>query len=296
MRSWRGGVVAASCATGVALIFGHPGAEAQQQIAAAMPAAQAMPCGGAEIGRGAIGVVPNGGNFQLGDGRTVHLAGIEVPLPSASGMAFAAPGGAAAKAALSGLLSGAQVVLRRAEAKPDRYGRIVAYAEAVREADRRSVEAELIAAGFARVDGDVSGGACAAALLRAEKAARKAKMGLWADPYYDPLRADVLAALLAERGRFALVEGKVVSVHESGATLYLNFGRRWSRDFAVTIRKRNERRFAAAGFDLKALAGRPVQVRGWIEARAATGGGDGHWRAPWIEAAYPAQIQLADKD
>jgi endonuclease YncB( thermonuclease family) len=261
-----------------------------------MSAAPATPCGGAEIGRSGAGSVPDGGDFELGDGRTVHLAGIEVPLPPASGTAFAAPGGATAKAALSRLLSGAEVVLRQAEAKPDRYGRVVAYAEIVRDADRRSVEAELIAAGFARVGDDVGSRACAVALLSAENAARKAKIGLWANPYYDPLRADALAGIVAERGRFALVEGKVVSVHKSGATLYLNFGRLWSRDFAVTIRKRNERRFAAAGFDLKALAGRPVEVRGWIEARAATGGGGAYWRAPWIEATYPAQIQLADHD
>jgi hypothetical protein len=172
----------------------------------------------------------------------------------------------------------------------------VAYVEAMRDSARHSVEIDLLAGGLARVSGDVASRACAAALLGAETAARHAKIGLWANPYYDPLRADDPARIVAERGRFALVKGDVVSVHESGATLYLNFGRRWSRDFAVTIRKRNERRFAAAGFDLKALAGRPVQVRGWIEARAAAGGRDAYWGAPWIEATYPAQIELADHD
>jgi endonuclease YncB( thermonuclease family) len=259
-----------------------------------MPAAQ--PCGGVEIARGAIGKALDGGNVQLSDSRVVHLAGIDVPMTAGPAIAFAAPGGPAAQAALSRLISNAQIILRQAEAKPDRYGRIVAYAETVRGASRRSVEADLIAAGFARVDGDIRSPACAAALLGVEAAARKAKIGLWANPYYDPLRADDPAGIVAERGRFALVDGDVVSVHESGPTLYLNFGRRWSREFAVTIRKRNERRFAAAGLDLNALAGRPVQVRGWIEARAATGGRGASWRAPWIEATYPAQIQLAGHD
>ena len=287
--------MAACCAFGVALVFSYPGAAAQR-TAAVMPATQAMPCGGAEIARGAAAVALDGGNFQFGDGRIVHLAGIEAPMSAVAGTAFAGPGGAAAKAGLSRLISGAQVVLRQAETKPDRYGRVVAYAEIVRGADRRSVETDLIAAGLARVDGEAGSRACAAALLAAETTARRAKIGLWANPYYDPLRADDPVGIVAERGRFALVEGDVVSVHESGATLYLNFGRRWSRDFSVTIRKRNERRFAAPGFDLKALAGRPVQVRGWIEARAAAGGGGGYWRAPWIEATYPAQIQLAGHD
>jgi len=260
-----------------------------------MAVAEALPCGGSEIARGAASML-DGGNFKLDDGRAVHLAGVEVPLPPAAGSPFAAPGGTAAEAALSRLLSGAQVVLQQAETKPDRYGRIVAYAEAVRDGERRSVEADLVAAGFARVGGNAGSGACVAALLRAETAARKARIGLWANPYYDPLRADAPDGIVAERGRFALVEGNVVTVHESGAIFYLNFGRRWSREFSVTIRKRNERKFAAAGLDLKALAGRPVEVRGWIEARAATGSGAAFWRAPWIEAAFPAQIQLADHD
>lgn len=280
----------------MALIFGDPGAGAQQRVAAAISAAPAMPCGGAEMARGNASDALDGGNFQISDGRTVHLAGIEVPMASAAGKTFAGPDGPAATAALSRLISGAQVVLRQAEAKPDRYGRVVAYAETMRGDDRRSVEADLIAAGLARVADDAGSGACAAALLGAESAAREAKIGLWANPYYDPLRASDPASIVAERGRFALIEGDVVSVHESGATLYVNFGRRWSRDFAVTIRKRNERRFAAAGFDLKALAGRPVRVRGWVEARAAAGQGGAYWRAPWIEATYPAQIQLADHD
>ncbi len=89
---------------------------------------------------------------------------------------------------------------------------------------------------------------------------------------------------------FALVEGQVVSVRESGATIYVNFGRRWSESFAVTISKRNERSFTAAGLDLKGLGGRRVRVRGWIEARGAGGG------VPWIEAVRPEQIETADEN
>lgn len=295
MGSW-GRILAASCAAGVALFFGYPGAAAQQRIAAILPAAPAMPCGGAQIGSGDALSVFDGGNFQFGDGRLVHLAGIEMPLRAALGNAFAAPGGAAATAELSRLVSGAQIVLRQAEANPDRYGRVVAFADTVRGAVRGSLEMDLLTAGYARVGGDVGSQACAAALLHAEAAARKTKIGLWANPYYDPLRADDPASIVAERGRFALVEGDVVSVHQSGATLYLNFGRRWSRDFSVTVRKRNARRFAAAGYDLKVLAGRAVEIRGWIEARPVTGAARASWRAPWIEATYPAQVQLAGQD
>ena len=78
------------------------------------------------------------------------------------------------------------------------------------------------------------------------------------------------------------MEGKVLSVHASGGTIYLNFGRRWTRDFSVVILRRNERAFAAAGLAPQSLQGRHVLVRGWLEQR----------RGPVIEADAPEQIEL----
>jgi len=173
-----------------------------------------------------------------------------------------------------------------AEAASDRYGRVLAYAFPVRGGIEHSAQAELISAGFARVAARIGNRDCAAELLGRERAARQAKLGLWAGSYYDLLNAANPADVLAERGRFALVEGKVVSVRESGATIYVNFGRRWTEDFTVTILKRNERTFTAAGMEPKRLAGRRVRVRGWIEERGG----------PWIEAAHPEQIELTDRE
>jgi len=224
--------------------------------------------------------VIDGRTFALDDGREIRLAAIEVPP--------LAPDDAAAKSALDALIGGDAIVLRRADIATDRYGRLVAYAYAVRDGEELFAQRELIAAGFARVGGHVAGRPCALELLKSENAARAAKLGLWADSHYDVLNAETPTAVLARRGRFALVEGRVVSVRESGATIYVNFGRRWSEDFTVTVLKRNERNFAAAGLDLKGLAGRRIRVRGWIEARGGTG------RSPWIEAEYPEQIETAD--
>ena len=78
----------------------------------------------------------------------------------------------------------------------------------------------------------------------------------------------------------------MLSVGESGGTIYVNFGRRWSEDFTVTVLKRNERRFITAGLELKKLAGRHVRVRGTVEERGG----------PWIEASRPEQIELAERD
>ena len=146
--------------------------------------------------------------------------------------------------------------------------------------------AEMIAAGHARVAARVGNRACAMELLRRETLARKAKLGLWGSSYYDLPNADNPTDVLAEQGRFALVEGRVLSVRESGATIYVNFGRRWTEDFTVTILKRNERNFTAAGLEPKKLAGRQIRVRGWIEERGG----------PWIEVTRAEQIEFADRE
>ncbi len=67
------------------------------------------------MARGSVSRVIDGRDFVLDDGREVHLAAVEVPLLPVAGDTHAAPGGAAAKAALAALMSGAQVVLRAAE-------------------------------------------------------------------------------------------------------------------------------------------------------------------------------------
>jgi endonuclease YncB( thermonuclease family) len=245
---------------------------------------QSEVCGGDEIARGTVGKILDGRTFVLDDGREVRLAAIEVaPLVAPSDRTESA--GRAAAAALDALAAGDQVVLRRAESETDRYGRLLAYAYTLRDGDEFLLQRELVAEGLALVGGRIAQ-PCAGDLLDHEKVAREAKLGLWADPYYEVLDADSPKDALAHRGRFALVEGKVASVRESGPAIYVNFGRRRIGDITVTILKRNERRFAAAGLDLRDLAGRRIRVRGWVEAH----GGE---RA-WIEAERPEQIERAD--
>jgi len=275
-----------------ALTFSGRFVSAQEQQQKLAPASA---CGGEEIARGTVSRVADGRTFVLGDGREVRLAAIEVPLLPLPQQPGLAPGGAAAKAALDALVGGDNVVLRRAQETIDRYGRTPAFAYAVRDGEEIFAQGELLAAGYARVGDRAGPRACALELLAREQAARAARLGLWADPYYQVLDAETPADVLARRGRFALVEGKVVSVRESGSTIYVNFGRRWSEDFSVTILKRNERNFSAAGLDLKGLAGRRVRVRGWIEERGGAGTGTTGSTAasPWIEAVHPEQIEIA---
>jgi endonuclease YncB( thermonuclease family) len=266
--------------------------------AAAQETAPRIPCGGEIIAQASVGKIIDGRTFALDDGRQVRLAAIEVPPlppPQQSPLAPRVPAhdGEAARSALDALIGGDAVLLRQTDdgldRNQDRYGRIVAYAYALRDGDELFAQGAMVESGLARVADRVDTRNCAETLLSGEKAARTAKLGLWGDPYYEVLDADAPADVLAQRGRFALVEGQVVSVRESGATIYVNFGRRWSESFAVTISKRNERNFTAAGIDVMGLAGRRIRVRGWVEAHGTEG------NVPWMEAARPEQIEIADK-
>ena len=63
----------------------------------------------------------------------------------------------------------------------------------------------------------------------------------------------------------------------------MNFGRRWSQSLTVTILKRHERTFAAAGLQPDRLVNLRLRVRGFVEERSG----------PRIEATRPAQIEIA---
>jgi endonuclease YncB( thermonuclease family) len=237
-------------------------------------------CRPAAFARAAAAAVLDGRTVRLDDGREVRLAGLEAPLEHAPG------GGGAAGAArdhLQSLVADHPLVLRGDEQERDRYGRLRAQVYAVRNGTEHWVQGEMVAAGHARVA--AGGGTCSPALLSHERAARAAALGLWSDPYYGVRRAEQPAGIAREQGRFAIVEGDVLSVRESGGTIYVNFGRRWSEDFTVTIAKRNERVFTAAGLEPKRLDRRRVRVRGWIEARGG----------PLIEAVRPEQIEVVER-
>jgi endonuclease YncB( thermonuclease family) len=267
--------------------------------AAAQDIGGGVACGGEIVAHATVNRVIDGRTFVLSDGHEVRLAAIEVPplpLPSQSPSATGTSTreGVAAKAALDALIGGDDILLRHADLgldhDLDRYGRMVAYAYALRDGVELFAQDAMVESGLARVADRVDSKGCAEELLAQERTARTAKLGLWGEPYYEVLNAEAPVDVLAQRGRFALVEGQVVSVRESGPTFYVNFGQRWSESFAVTISKRNERNFAAAGLDVMRLAGRRVRVRGWIEAHGADS------NIPWMEAARPEQIEIADRN
>jgi endonuclease YncB( thermonuclease family) len=237
------------------------------------------------MGSGKVAKVLDGRSFVLDDGREVRLAAIEVPpAPDPGETGLRAAAGRAAKTALELILAGQTVELRPQAPARDRYGRIVAHVEVIDGGLARPVGPDMVARGYAKVGTPVGHSGCATELLARERAARDSKLGLWADPYYVIMMAGNGAELLSERGQFGVVEGKVWSVRESGGTIYLNFGRRWSEALTVTILKRHERSFLGAGISPKRLEHRVIRVRGWIEER----------NGPRIEVTRPEQIEIAE--
>jgi endonuclease YncB( thermonuclease family) len=294
MGGWVGvGIVGLSLAAGLA---GSARAAPVKATAAAPGAA----CRFDVVGAGRVATVVDGRSLTLDDGREVRLAGIEVPpapipgekSPGDSGSRAAA---SAAKAVLESLVLGQTLELRQRQPVSDRYGRVLAFislpADAHRslpdgsllDASEPSIAHALVGRGLARVGANLDDPACTAELLSRERVARTQRLGLWGEPDYAIMNAESGAALLGQEGHFAVVEGKVASVRESGGVIYMNFGRRWSQALTVTILKRHERSFAAAGLQPDRLANLRLRVRGYIEERSG----------PRIEATRPEQIEIA---
>jgi endonuclease YncB( thermonuclease family) len=246
-------------------------------IIAAVGPAIAAGCSFEPQGEGRVAAVIDARTFRLEDGREVRLAGIE---PAASENAKEK---VEAASALSAIMAGREVTLRGEDDTPDRYGRQPAFV--FLSSSETPVQAQLVAQGEALVSGSVTDKDCAAVLTSAEAAARQAKKGTWADPAAIK-NAESPGVILAGIGRFTVVEGKVLSVRQAGATTYLNFGRNWTRDFAVTIPKRMLSAFEAAGIVLKLFENRQIRVRGWVEARGG----------PRIEVLRVGQIELLGGD
>ena len=185
-----------------------------------------------------------------------------------------------ARAALAAMLGGREVTLRGEDDTPDRYGRQPAFVfVAVRRPGAERTAAAGRGAGFARHRPTRTAQRCC---RPPRPQARQAKRGIWADPAAIK-NAESPGDILAGIGQFTVVEGKVLSVRQAGATTYLNFGRNWTRDFAVTISRRMMPAFEAAGIALKSLENRRIRVRGLIEARGG----------PRIEVLRVGQIELA---
>ncbi|UZE52356.1 thermonuclease family protein [Rhodopseudomonas sp. P2A-2r] len=237
---------------------------------ATAPAAAMIGCSFEPQGAGRVSAVIDSRTFRLDDGREVRLAGIEFPTASLG------------KDALAALIAGREVTLHGDSDMPDRYGRQPAFAF-VDQGDL--VQQALLSQGVALASAEVTDPPCAALLKAAEAAARRARRGIWGRSAVIK-NAESPGDILTRIGQFTVVEGRVRSVRQAGTTTYLNFGRRWTQDFAVTISRRMMAAFEGAGISPKSLETRQIRVRGWVELR----------NGPRIEALRVGQLELVGDD
>lgn len=236
-----------------------------------IPYAAAADCGGELQGQGQVLDIVDARTLRLTDGREIRLIGI-----------ISSFGVAEARENLIALVANREIELRGDNDTPDRYGRQHAFVSVA--GTETPVQIELLRVGAAQMTGTGVDAKCGAELSAAETLARQTGQGIWADPgaIKDAAKpADILAML----GQFAVIEGRVLSARQSGATFYLNFGRHWARDFAVIIPRPMIGLLTRDGIDIRALAGHRVRIRGWVEQRGG----------PRVQLRGTRQIEVLDR-
>lgn len=221
----------------------------------------------------------DGHSLRLADGRVVRIINVIAPV----GLDGDRDAVARAKTALGEIVNGKDAMLFLESESNDRYGRLSA--QAIRVEGNLWLEAHLVERGIARVY-FVTNGECARALLQNESKARLAKTGLWNDPKFAVFDAEAVESLLAAEGRFVVVEGTIRHVGAARRRLYLDFGRRFTKDFTIILPDNVRKMLAAAGSDPKSWRGKRIRVRGILFS----------WGGPAIELNQAQAIELLDRD
>ena len=214
------------------------------------------------------------GDLVLANGDEICLAGISVPV--AAGRGDRATGW---QAAWQRIIEETDVFYQAGQPTlHDRYGCSLATLE---DEDGASLQDLLLAAGWALVDPPSAPKEARVvdAMLALEERARSAGQGIWADKTAWPKAAVDQDKLSALTGTRQLVEGKVRRVSETDRYVYLNFGNDWRIDFTTRL---NRKMIERAGFDLAALKGKKLRVRGVLVES----------RGPLIDIAHPKQIEF----
>lgn len=256
--------------------------------AAADTVAAGAPCSGLSPGpTRSVSRIVDGETLALDDGSELRLIGALAPRAID---ADAEPGtwGWENKTieALRALVLGKTVELAFGGDRHDRYRRLHAQAYLIEGDQRRWIQGHLLAEGLSRAYTIAGNRACAPELLAAERAARDARRGLWAEAAYQVRPADRPVDLSAYRTTFQIVEGRIERVAFVRGVIHLNFGRNWRQAFSTALRNADRGLLGVFASDPKILEGRHVRVRGWIDQRRAV---------PVIDVSEAGHIEVLDQ-
>ena len=154
--------------------------------------------------------------------------------------------------------------------------------------------AAAIAAGLGRVLPEAAAHECRDALLRAEDAARRAKLGLWADPYYAVLDVDDERGFAERSGTRVVASGTVVAIEPGPFRTVLRLRprdralrredgtREGRRMLTATVPARTGASFEARHVDVAGYRGRTLRVRGLLDLRFG----------PQVELSGPDDVEV----
>ena len=221
--------------------------------------------------------VIDGDTLRLQDGRSVRMIGINAPEIGRQGRGDE-PYAVAARRRLQALVddSDGLVGLQLGRESKDRYQRTLAH---VYGRGGVNFEAQLLTEGLAlqvAVAPNVEQIACQ---QLAERAARKAGLGLWR-------QSPAIAAAQVERAGFALLGGRVSKVERNRAGAWIELDDSVVLHVAPTVFEQ----FPEGWLD--SLEGRQVEARGWVLDRSRRGkqsAGQLRWMLPVSD---PAMVQI----
>lgn len=192
----------------------------------------------------------DGDSFVLTDGRQVRLIGINAPEIGVDGRPDQ-PLARAAQRRAAQLVEGRAVRLTFDQERADRHGRMLAY---VTLADGNDLPMVLAREGLAWCVAIPPNTARAAAYCAAEREARAARRGIWAEPSLQPIPATNVRP--SDTG-FRLVSGTVARIGRSRHAVYLDL----SSQFTVVIPLQAWQQFPSIA---RPAPGQALVARGWV--------------------------------
>lgn len=168
----------------------------------------------------------------------------------------------------------------------DRHNRLIVQVVTKRMQDQSWLQLNLVANGQAQVYALPNNRLCVKELLVAEKIARDAKRGEWADTGQFHIRKTGEVNILNKlpQGSFQIVSGTLFGVGGTAKNTYLNFSNDWSKDFTAVIKTSLLRRKSTTWPKLKTLIGKPIRIRGWLD----------HWNGPMIRLDSPEMLEVIE--
>lgn len=249
-----------------------------------LPPAEPLAADGCLLERGPVRTVArvlDADTLALDDGTEVRLIGALAARPAFSARPWRIE--AAAQAALAEFVAGRAVELGFSGRRTDRHGRLLAHVFTQGTGAPIWVQGHMLDKGLARVYGLPGALGCMTELKAREGPARRARIGLWADRAFAVLDAEPAPDVRRLAGTFQIVKGKVRKVERIRTRVYLNFGEDWRQDFTAGITLDDGAANAGQIERLEALAGKSVEVRGWIERRYG----------PFVEIWDESQIEVS---